>query len=122
MRRLGAAVFALCAGFLSMSINVDPGSGVAHASETPNASDCIGFQKSELDKGLSYSIENVCERKLSCGVKWTLTCEDADGKTTAKTPGKAHVSLDASGSAAVTASADSCKQGWRIDEVSWSCK
>jgi hypothetical protein len=117
MRRLGAVGLALFSGLLATA-----SIGTAAAEETPNASDCIGFEKNENDHNIQYSIENVCERKLSCRVSWKLTCEDKDGKATAKSTHKANVSLDASGSTSVTASAESCKQGWRIDDVSWSCQ
>jgi hypothetical protein len=117
MRRLGSVGLALFSALLATA-----SMGSASAEETPNASDCIGFEKNENDHNIQYSIENVCERKLSCSVRWKLTCEDKNGRATSKSSHKANVSLDASGSAEVTASAESCKQGWRIDDVSWSCQ
>jgi hypothetical protein len=117
MRRLGAVGLALFSGLLATA-----SIGTAAAEETPNANDCIGFEKNENDHNIQYSIENVCERKLSCTVRWKLTCENKDGKATSRSAGKANISLAGETTGEVTASAETCKQGWRIDDVSWSCQ
>lgn len=124
MRRAFAVVFsfALFASVLTGRPDSSQGLSVAEArADEASASDCVGFVKTDLDKGFEYAINNACSRKLACTVSWTVSCEDTEGRVTSSKKEKSTLALAADGSASVTASATSCKQGWRIDSVAWSC-
>jgi hypothetical protein len=85
------------------------------------ASDCVGFLKTDVERGFEYQVSNVCSQKLACSVSWTLRCESNEGKVMSKKRVTERVSLSADSSASVSASADSCKQAWRIEDVGWKC-
>ncbi len=92
---------------------------VAQAKES--AESCVSFQRTEGDRSLDYGVENSCEKKLSCTLSWTLSCEDNHGKVTSTRGYSTRFSLVENGSHSVSASADMCKQGWNIDNVRWHC-
>ena len=95
----------------------------AHADEaTPNASDCMSFQNDVQEKSIVVHASNLCERKLSCAMSYVVRCEANDGKRTSSASRSAHFALAARGSADVPMSAEQCKQGWSIDDVSWVCR
>jgi hypothetical protein len=91
----------------------------AHAQSSDES--CVGFEKSEDDKALVYEARNSCDQKLSCQLSWLLTCEDNEGKVTAQARKTTRFSLTESGEHTLSLSAAACKQGWSIDDVSWSC-
>lgn len=113
MRRIGALVLCFAMGSLALA-------GEAQADEA-GAGDCVGFSKTDVEKGFEYAINNACSRKLSCNVSWTVTCETNDGRVTSKKRESAKLAIDGDGSGSVTASAAACKQGWSIDDVGWHC-
>ena len=51
----------------------------------------------------------------------TLTCENASGKATSKAKQEARFAIDASDTHHTPGSAATCKDGWKIDDVSWDC-
>jgi hypothetical protein len=109
---------------LVCGIGVGSGSGgifpaIAHAQDDEQS--CVGFEKSEDDKAIVYEAKNACDQKLSCQLSWLLRCEDGAGKVTAQSRQSARFSLAESGTETVSLSAAACKQGWSIDDVSWSC-
>jgi len=106
------------AGFLA-SIAILSGS-TASAAE-PTASDCVTVLRTEKAQGLDMNVTNACGRGLSCEMHWTLTCETADGKVTARAPKASRFSIDASGQSQITASASVCKDSWTVTDVTWSC-
>ena len=85
--------------------------------------DCTSFDERELDDdaGVELTITNSCEAKLSCGIKWTLTC--GPGSKRSKKIRQAAVFLIDSGmSDGTTASSEACGlDGWEITGVSWTC-
>jgi hypothetical protein len=91
------------------------------AQAADSADECVSIRSAELSSGLSFDMQNRCEKRLSCALSWTLTCENASGKTTHKAKQEAHFDIGASDSHATTGSAATCKDGWKIDDVSWSC-
>jgi hypothetical protein len=102
--------------------SASPGFGVSEAKAAEqSASDCLGFETRDADKGIDYSLRNACEKKLSCNVSWKLSCEDTKGTTTAVSSKSERFQLSGSDEHVVHASADVCKAGWRIDAVTWSC-
>lgn len=118
-KALSAVVLSL--GVLAAS-STTPGIPVAAAAQSEdNAESCVGFTKSEEDKGLSFAVRNACDMKLACKMRWTVTCESNEGKVTGKKSASTKFSVDPSGDQSVFTSAESCKQAWRIDDVSWSC-
>lgn len=56
--------------------------GSAHAADSAEA--CVNIQSAELGTGLAFDVQNTCDRRLSCALTWTLTCENASGKATSK--------------------------------------
>jgi hypothetical protein len=82
---------------------------------------CVGFEKSDAEKGVDYSVKNSCDKKLSCEVKWKVSCENGEGKVTQSRSDSARFDLPGTNEHTVQASASDCKAGWRIDDVTWSC-
>jgi len=127
VRSVRMALCALTALAASM-FDVDPDFGgvavpAAHADEaTPNASDCMSFQNDVQEKAIVVHASNLCERKLSCSMTYVVRCEANDGNRTSSANRSAHFALAAHGSADVPMSAEQCKQGWTIDDVSWVCR
>ena len=94
----------------------------AVAAETTESADaCVGFDNETGDKLLLIHARNSCERRLSCTLDYTVLCEDVDGKRTSRTTKRAPFTLAKNGSQELSLSAAACKQGWRIDDLSWSC-
>jgi hypothetical protein len=93
------------------------GSAVAEES----ADSCLGFEKTEEEKSVVYAATNSCDQKLACELRWVVQCEDNDGKVTARAKKSARFTVSESGSHSISASAESCKQSWRIEDVAWHC-
>lgn len=123
MRRVLALVFSLGSGLavFAGSPKSDGGIAIPEARAEESAADCVGFSKTDVEKGFEYAVSNACSRKLQCTVSWTVTCESNEGQVTSRKHEKARLALGADGNASVTASAASCKQGWSIGDVGWSC-
>jgi hypothetical protein len=86
-----------------------------------SANDCVSLRSTALSSGLSFDVENTCDRRLSCALTWTLTCENASGKATSKAKQEARFMVGASDTHQTAGSAATCKDGWKIDDVSWDC-
>jgi hypothetical protein len=82
---------------------------------------CVGFDKSDGDKTILYEVENSCEKKQACSISWLVTCEDEAGKVTTRSQKSSRFALKPEAKHSVSLSAESCKQGWRIENVSWQC-
>jgi hypothetical protein len=93
--------------------------GPARASDSANA--CVAIRSAEMSSGLAFDVENGCEKKLSCALTWTLTCSNASGKATSTAKQEARFVLSASDTHHTTGSAASCKDSWKIEDVSWDC-
>lgn len=93
--------------------------GPAHAADSADA--CVNIQSAELGSGLAFDVHNTCDKRLSCALTWTLTCENASGKATSKSKQEARFLVSASDTHQTMGSAASCKDGWKIDDVSWEC-
>lgn len=94
--------------------------GPAHAAE-PSAADCVTVINTQKAQSLDMSVTNACGRNLACELRWTLTCESANGKVTARAPKAERFTIDASGQSQVVASASACKDSWTVTDVTWSC-
>ena len=127
MTRFIRALLCALGGVGVLISSCDLGSGVvflleARAAEpAPNASDCLNFQNDVQERGIVVHGKNVCERRLTCSLTYVVRCEDHAGKVTSSTRGTARFALAAQGTSNVEMSADQCKQGWNIDDVSWVC-
>lgn len=117
MRR--AFPFVLLGVALAAFVTVASMAGPAHASDSADA--CVNIQSAELGSGLAFDVHNTCDKRLSCALTWTLTCENASGKATSKSKQEARFLVSASDTHHTTGSAASCKDGWKIDDVSWDC-
>ena len=93
----------------------------APARAATSADECVNIRSAELASGLSFDVQNRCDKRLSCALTWTLSCENASGKTTSKSKQEARFDVGASDSHTTMGSAAMCKDGWKIDDVSWSC-
>ncbi len=124
MRRMVQGAVALTFGFLAFGSNAsdDARFGVQPATADPSASDCVRFSKSDLDKGLEFSVQSSCEHKLSCSLSWNVVCEDTEGKVTSRAKASRRFALALDDDLTILGSAETCKQSWRIDNVGWNCQ
>jgi len=84
---------------------------------------CATFDQRDRsdDAGVELSIASTCEARLSCSIKWALTCSPG-GKHEKKTWEGAAFELDTGESQGATASASTCGDaGWEISSITWSC-
>jgi len=91
------------------------------AAAADSADECVRMRESQEEKGLNLSVDNNCDRRLSCTVTWTVQCESATGKIQKKNTETARFVISASQSQAAFASAKSCGDSWRVSDVSWDC-
>ena len=103
-------------GLLSVLALRAPDAGAADS-----ANDCVRMREGQSAEGLTLAVDNNCDRSLSCSLSWTVQCESATGRVTRRSKEGARFVVAASQSQAATASARSCGDNWRIDEVSWQC-
>ncbi len=82
---------------------------------------CVGFRNETAEKRLLVHARNSCERRLSCTLDYTVLCEDLEGKQTSRSAKRAPFQLGKKGTHELSLSAEACTQGWRIDELRWSC-
>ncbi len=125
---IGAIAPAFALSLLAASptaVDAPPTLGVAEAhaeSYEDSAEACVSFEIEELDRGLEYSASNSCERKLSCSMSWRLVCKTHKGKVQSTSDHSKPFALKSEGEASITASATSCKQNYKIENVKWACK
>ena len=115
MRRAIPFLFLALAGVTGVVAIADP----ARANESADA--CVSIQTATVSSGLAIDVQNSCSKRLACALSWTLTCENASGKTTSKAKQEAHFAIAASDTHHTTGSSATCKDSWRIDDVSWDC-
>lgn len=108
--------FAFAASALAFAVAIAPTAGAAES-----ADDCVAISRTEQTSGLTFEVKNNCDRKLSCSMGWRLSCENASGKTTSSSRESASFGMSASAEHKVNGSAASCKDGWKIDDVTWTC-
>ena len=108
--------FALAASALAFAVALSATAGAAESVD-----DCVAISRTELSTGLTFEVKNNCDRKLSCSMGWRLSCENASGKTTSSSRESATFGMSASSEHKVNGSAASCKDGWKIDDVTWTC-
>lgn len=115
MRRLLSFVFAAVVAMTGIATVSSP------AQAADSADECVSLQSAALTTGLALDVQNACAKRLTCSVSWTLTCQNASGQTTSKAKQEARFVIDASDSHHTTGSAASCKDSWKIEDVSWGC-
>jgi hypothetical protein len=87
------------------------------------ASECTSLGQVEHDDGtgVDLSVASTCDTKMSCGIKWTLTCAPHT-KHVKRTQNAVAFDLDTGQSDGTTASSVECgNDAWEISEVTWSC-
>ena len=95
---------------------------VAAPAQAADAADaCVNIQSAALTSGLTFDVQNSCEKRLSCALTWTLTCQNASGKATSKTKQESRFVIAAADTHHTLGSAATCKDSWSIDDVSWDC-
>jgi len=105
---------------LALAISVLATDAVA-AEPTDTADACVGFQNEPGDKLLTIHASNSCERRLSCTLEYTVLCEDVAGKQTSRAAKRLPFQLGKKANQDLSLSAAACSQGWRIDDLSWTC-
>lgn len=94
----------------------------ARSAEVEESADaCVAFRNESADKQLRVHARNSCERRLSCTLDYTVLCEDAEGRQTSRSEKRTPFQLGKKGTHELTLSAEACMQGWRIDELRWTC-
>jgi hypothetical protein len=94
-------------------------STLAHAAST--SGQCLHFEKSERDKTIIYEVESSCEKQQTCAITWAVQCEDEKGTVTDRSYKSKRFVLERDGNASIELSAETCKRGWRIDDVNYKC-
>jgi len=123
LRRL-ARMLSLAAvlGFVSFSACASAEED-GEAPETANA--CVSFRNEAGDKELRIDATNDCKLRLSCHLDYTVRCISSDEQGKEKETSRSHkiapFVITPKGKATVTLSAAACKQGWAIDDFSWTC-
>jgi hypothetical protein len=115
LARWPICAFALCSLVSTVTAQKKKGRSVG---------DCAAFdQRDRADEdGVDFTVDNRCDVKLSCGIKWSVTCAPGTRKAKSKKGGVAFT-LEADAVEAVTASAEHCGfAGWEIKDISWSCE
>ena len=109
---------------ISAPFGAGPVAGVrpALAEELETANACVGFQNQVGDKQLVVHAGNDCERRLTCSLQYSVSCQDNHGKETSRAQKRSPFQLAAKGTADLTLSAEACKQGWAIDDLVWNCR
>jgi hypothetical protein len=96
--------------------------GIAAPARAADSADaCVNIQSATLSTGLTFDVQNSCEKRLTCALTWTLTCQNASGKTTSRARQEARFLIAASDTHHTLGSAETCKDGWSIDDVAWDC-
>jgi hypothetical protein len=93
----------------------------APARAADSADECVSLQTATVTSGLAIDVQNSCTKRLACALTWTLTCENASGKATSRAKQEARFAIAASDTHHMTGSSATCKDGWKIDDVSWDC-
>ena len=92
------------------------------AEEAPrDADDCVSFENQVGEKQVSVQVQNRCDIKLSCSLKYTLRCSTSDGKSSQSSARQRAFALGRKGSHELSLSAEECKQSWDIDQIQWTC-
>ncbi len=86
-----------------------------------NADECVVVYQNDQDKGIDFELKNNCDKRLSCAIKYTVSCENASGRTTSSTKKDAKFGVEAATTHHEKASAASCNDGWKVEDVSWDC-
>jgi hypothetical protein len=94
---------------------------LAAADVEDSADACVVFHNESAEKRLLVHASNACERRLSCTLDYTVLCEDVQGKQTSRSERRAPFHLGKKGTQTLSLSAEACLQGWRIDELRWTC-
>jgi hypothetical protein len=96
--------------------------GVAAAEEPPaTADDCVSFENRVGDKQISVQVQNSCDIRLSCNLKYTVRCSASDGSESSSSAKAEAFKLGRKGKHELSLSAESCKQNWDIDQIQWEC-
>ncbi|MBX3187977.1 MAG: hypothetical protein KF819_13220 [Labilithrix sp.] len=94
---------------------------IAPAQAADSADRCVRIHTTERGPGLAFDVKNDCDRRLTCALTWTLSCENASGKTTSRARQESRFVVAPEASHETFGSAATCKDGWKIDDVSWDC-
>jgi hypothetical protein len=119
-RRAQWLCFAIALSFLSPAALAE---GNKKSKKKKSIAECTSYDERELEdeNGVEMTITNSCEAKLSCGIKWTLTCAPHT-KRAKKTRGAVVFDLESGTSDGTTATTETCGfDGWEITDVTWSC-
>ncbi len=117
MRRPVTILIIALAGVLLL---VTPAQATAPES-ADSADSCVAFTTAEQSSGLAFDLRNGCDRGLACSLSWTVSCQNASGNTTSTAKHGASFVVAADTTHRALGSAATCKDGWRIDDITWDC-
>ncbi len=103
------------------SVSLAQGSAQAEQA-APSADDCVSAQSQVGNKRIDVQIQNSCDVKLSCSLKYELRCSTNDGRQTARLNRQESFRLGGNGKHELSLSAEECKQSWDIDKIEWACQ
>jgi hypothetical protein len=97
--------------------------GTAVAEEAaPSADDCVRAESQVRSKGIDVQLENSCDVKLSCRLRYVLSCSTNDGRHTSRINRQESFRLGGKDKHELSLSAEECKQSWDIDKIEWACQ
>lgn len=118
------------ARWLAMAIALSTFAPNALADEAPakkkkkSVEACATFDQKDRESGdgVDLSIASSCGAKLSCSIKWSLTCSPGT-KREKKTWEGVAFELERGQTDGANASANRCDEddGWEIGSITWSC-
>lgn len=117
VKRSSPAIVIAAAGLLSVLAIRAPDVRAADS-----ADECVRMRQTQVADGLALAIENNCDRSLSCSLAWTVQCESATGRVTRRSKEGARLLVSTADTRSATASAQTCGDNWRIDDISWECR
>jgi hypothetical protein len=85
---------------------------------------CASFDQVDRadEDGVDFVVGNSCDIKLSCGVKWSLTCAPGGKKEKTTRHGAAFELEDGQTGGAEASTSECGNAGWEISNISWSCE
>jgi hypothetical protein len=96
-------------------------SAMSESHAASSANECVSIIRRQTDAGVTYSLSNECGMPLTCGMSWTVECQNAGGKVTSRERGSSRFELSTTDAHDVLISAEKCTSGWDLADVGWNC-
>jgi hypothetical protein len=103
---------------LSLSTVLSAGPARATTDVTPLT--CVDVGQDYKVNSIAVTVANQCTMGVRCSIAWSVVC--GSGTTKSAHPGQRQLSVEASGHAAIEASAALCgDQSWEISGLTYDC-